>query len=129
MQDSVETKVVCRFIDEDKDVCCISYVYRTACGDLEFSTSYGIEEAMDLSEFSEEEQYDLFMRFQEQNSDYDCEFIKLTVTTKVENMMEGNDTLKELRQKHALSKLTEREVKVLGLSSIATYIKTKYHNA
>ena len=91
--------------------------------------AYSFEDAMDFSEQPKELITQIYDQFQNENEERDVELVRITVKTTVEDITEDDEEFKELRQKSALAKLTERDIKALGLVPIAVYIKTKFHNA
>lgn len=129
MKATEESKLVIMFDYEDGDFGYLSGVYENTQGEMQVSTGYELEDATDLSNHTKEDIYELFLKFQEFHEDYDCELVRITTKVTVEDVETDDDTIKELRQKFALSKLNERDIKALGIANIATYIKTKFHNA
>jgi len=127
MQNEKVSKTVMRFVDNDDDYVYIGHYCHN--GERYYAGNvYNFDEAMDLSRVPEEEIRDLFVDHQNYYEDYDCEIVRITREVTVEELQTDDTTIKELRQRQALSKLTERDIKILGLGSVATYIKTKYHN-
>lgn len=126
-----ETKVitVIRYKDYDDDYVYVASNEPRAYGDIYINESYDIEGAKDFVDDSVETIANVYNQFQDENPGRDCEVVRITTETTIEEIMEDDDTFKELRQKTALAKLTEKEIQALGLTSIAVYVKTKYHNA
>lgn len=56
------------------------------------------------------------------------EFVYIKKSIEIENET-NNEFLKELMVRAALEKLSEKEIKVLGIMNLFTYIKTKYHES
>lgn len=129
MSETVVTKTVIRYMDCDNTYTYLGPPYDDSYNPMDFSSQYSFEEAEDLSNRSRVEMMQIFEKFQDENVGFDCELVKITVSTKVEDEFIDDEVLKELRQRAALKKLTDSDVKALGLTNIAVYIKTKYHNA
>jgi hypothetical protein len=130
MENSEVTKLVICFKDEDDDFAYITHVYIDGNDEYQTTNCYDFEDALDLSPYSQTELVKIYRSFFETyGDDYDCEIVNITKTIKIAPYETEDDTIKELTQKHALSKLTEREIRALGIVNIATYIKTKFHNA
>lgn len=129
MRETTNKVLVIRFLDDDGD-----YVYVSGVNDHDYSElyvydAYTLEDAMNFDGEGEERLMDVCQAFQTQHDDKDCEIVRITTTTVIEDIMEDSETFKELRQKNALAKLSEKEIKALNLVPIAVYIKTKFHNA
>jgi len=122
-----DTITTIRYMDVDGE-----YVYIKNAVDFgeDLSWSFGVayerEEADDISELSVEDQVNLFIVFQEYYSNMECELVKLMIRIESKDLLTDSDLLKEARQRIALNKLNDRDIKALNLGSIATYIKTKY---
>jgi len=98
-------------------------------GGYGFSSTEQVELALDLSEKTIEEQVRIFSQFQEENPESDCKIVSITINIIREEMSLEEDAYREARQKIALAKLNEGDIKALGIMNIHTYIKTKFHNA
>lgn len=127
MSESKETKTIIRYFDSDDTYVFAGAPWMDSADNLRISEIYNIEDAYDFSGHDNEELFDFFEIFQDDHPDFDIELIEMT--TIVKDIMDENDLFKELRQKAALRKLTEPEIKALGITNIAVYIKTKYHKA
>jgi hypothetical protein len=124
----VQSKVVIRYLDCDGTYTYMGAPWEDSYGDQRFGSEYTFEDAFDLSESSNGEVMDFLEKYQDENEGFDCELVKITISTEIEDLMEDDPEFKELRQRAALKKLTEAEIKALGITNIAVYIKTKYHN-
>ena len=129
MSETTKTVLVIRFLDDDGE-----YVYVSDVNDRDFShiftyDAYDLEDAMNFEGSSNERLLEVCEAFQQQHDAKDCEIVKITTTTTVEDFMESDELFKEIRIKNALSKLSEKEIRALNLVSTAVYIKTKFHNA
>lgn len=118
-----------RFTDSDGDFVYLESAYPDHDGDMRVSSCYRINEAMDLSSMTQESIFEMYQAFQSYYADEACEVVRITVKTTVENLFEDNDEYKETRQRVALKKLNDQDIKILNLTNLAVYIKTKYHNA
>lgn len=118
-----------RFTDSDGDYVYLESTYPDHDGDMRVTSCYRINEAMDLSGMNDESIFSIYQSFQSYYEDEACEVVRITVKTTVENLFEDNDEYREARQQVALKKLNEHDIKVLNLTNLAVYIKTKYHNA
>lgn len=127
---TTKTLTTIRFLDTgDGEYVYMGEPYRSSLNQLVAGTEYELESAHDLSTFTKAEQFELLLSFQDTFCTQDCELVRLIITTEVEDLMEEDDEMRELRQKRALDKLTVRDIEVLNLMKIHTYLKTKYHNA
>ena len=130
MREEKKVATVLRYRDYDGD-----FVYVGAVNENDYDSSFYINEcydaegAMDFDGHSEEYIFNVFEQFTEEANGKEVELVRITTVTQTEDLMADDEKFKELRQKAALSKLSEAEIKALGLTSIAVYIKTKYHNA
>lgn len=129
MHEKTHTSTVIRYKDYDNDHIYVGTVSTGSYDSLYINESYTLEDAFDFSDQDSEYIVSIYDQFQRDNPSFECEVVRITVKTTIEDVMDGSDVYKELRQKTALSKLTEKEIKALGLTNIAVYIKTKYHNA
>lgn len=118
-----------RYLDTDGDYVYVSRVSDNHEGGYYINVAYNLDEAYDFVNTDKEELMKILEGFQDYYDDMDCEVVKITIRTTTEDIMMDDPEFKELRQKHALDKLTEKEIKALGLVPIAVYIKTKFHNA
>lgn len=118
-----------RFTDSDGDFVYLESTYPDHDGDMRVTSCYRINEAMDLSGMDQDHIFDVYQAFQSYYEDTVCEVVKITVKTTVENLFEDNDEYRETRQRVALKKLNEDDIKILNLTNLAVYIKTKYHNS
>lgn len=118
-----------RYKDSDGDFVYMSDGYKID-GDWRVTSCYSIEEAKDVSVFSHDDQLSMYMAFHEYYEVEEIEMVRISTTIVTEDLLDVDDgELKEMRQRIALSKLTDRDIRALGITNIATYIKTKYHNA
>lgn len=129
MREETKTTTVIRFLDTDNEYVYVSGTNEVAYDRLHCYDAYSLEDAEDYSDQSKERIAEILEAFQDQNVDHECEVVRITMKTTIEDIMENDDVFKELRQRGALAKLSEKEIKALNLTSIAVYIKTKYHNA
>lgn len=98
-------------------------------GGYGFSSTEQVELALDLSEKPLEEQIKIFAQYQEENPDFECKIVTITISITREEMSLDENEYREARQRLALEKLNEGDMKALGVMNIFTYIKTKFHNA
>ena len=129
MREDTTTSLVIRFLDDDGE-----YVYVSGVNDHDYTEifvheAYELADAENFEGADDERLMEVCEAFQREHEDKDCEIVRITVKTSIEDIMENNDVFKELRIKNALAKLSEKEIRALNLVSTAVYIKTKYHNA
>jgi metal-sulfur cluster biosynthetic enzyme len=83
-------------------------------------------------EMTLEEREDLLLDAEE-SIDWDpiqyCEMIKITESRSFDLHDTASDRATEIRRNRALAKLTQSEIKLLGLEKFAVYDKLKFHNA
>ena len=127
MSESKETKTILRYFDTDDTYVYAGGPWMDSVDTLHISEVYNVEDAYDFCGHEDEEVFNFFEIFQDGHPDFDIELVEMT--TIIKDVMDDNDLFKELRQKAALRKLTDAEVKALGITNIAVYIKTKYHKA
>lgn len=124
----VKERVLFSFEDRDGDIGYVSAIYDRRRSKPEFSTSYDIAYAEHISD-DPDELLKLFYHFASEYEDYPCKLIRVTETTEMAEMEINDDEMREVRQRIALSKLNEGDIKALGIGNIATYIKTKFHGS
>ena len=129
MSETTKTVLVIRFLDDDGEYVYVSGVNDTQYTEMFVHEAYDLEDAQNFEGESEERLIEICEAFQRDHDDKDCEVVRITTKTTVEDIMENNDVFKELRIKNALAKLSEKEIRALNLVSTAVYIKTKFHNA
>lgn len=89
-------------------------------------------EAADFSSFTEKQKWDAISKVIEEHifdSSDSADFITINTTIEITDPYNDDETLKEMKIRAALSKLSDSEIKVLGITNLFTYIKTKYHNS
>lgn len=124
---TVEKTIFC-FIDSDGDEGYVSYVYDSASRDPTFNTTYNLNDAGDMSNHSYAEMTRLFYHYQREIDYATCHIKKIKTIMEVEEIGIDDDEMREIRQRIAIGKLNETDIKALGITNIATYIKTKFHN-
>lgn len=127
-EDSI-TALVIRYKDYDGEYVYVGGLLTGNYDGLNIADAYSFEDAMDFGEQPKELITQVYDQYQKENDERDVELVRITVKTTVEDITEDDEEFKELRQKSALAKLSERDIKALGLVPIAVYIKTKFHNA
>jgi hypothetical protein len=91
------------------------------------NSAYQIEEAQDVSEMSSDEQMELYIAFSEYYEGEAVELVRITTTIEEDDLTDVDEgEYRELRQRIALRKLNDTDIRALGIMNIATYIKTKY---
>lgn len=128
MQETTLSKLVLRYKEYDSSYSYISDVSTNSYDELFISEAYSFEEAKDFDEYELDYVMEIYEQFQEENSNSTIEIVRMKTITYIEDVMDDGE-FKEVRQKNALAKLTEDEIKALGLTNIAVYIKTKFHDA
>lgn len=127
MREESKTSTVLRYKDVDGAYVYVGAVRRSGTA-LYINDVYEFPDAMDFVNESKESILEAYLTFQRENREHVVELAKVTVQYTVEDVLENDQDLKELQQQIALSKLSEQDIKVLGLLPIAIYIKTKFHN-
>lgn len=126
---NTQTVTVMRYLDTDGDYVYLCNAWQSD-DEWRCSCAYTLEEALDVSSFTDEHRLEMFMGFQEYYDDVDAEMVRIKTTVEVEDLTDVDEgEYREMRQRIALKKLTESDIRALGIVNIATYIKTKYHNA
>lgn len=128
-----QTVTVIRYLDDEGDYVYLCNAWKTY-DDSDYTwrctCAYTLEEAMDLSDRSDTERLEMFMGFQEYYDDVNAEIVRVVTTVETEDLTDVDEgDYREMRQRIALKKLNENDIKALGIVNIATYIKTKYHNS
>lgn len=129
MREDSKTALVIRYKDYDDEYVYVGGLYNGQYDTPSITGVYEFDDAMDFSEQPKEHIVQVYDQFQNENEERDVELVRITVKTTIEDITEDDEEFKELRQKSALAKLTERDIKALGLVPIAVYIKTKFHNS
>lgn len=129
MREDTITALVIRYKDYDGEYVYVGGLRSGVYDEPHLDDVYSFEEAMDLSDQPKELITQVYDQYQKENEEREVELVRITVKTTVEDITEDDEEFKELRQKSALAKLSERDIKALGIVPIAVYIKTKFHNA
>jgi hypothetical protein len=129
MRETTKINLIIRYLDDDGE-----YVYLESFNindrrNIVVYECYSLEDAKNLEGLAEEQILAVFEAFQKEHKHKNCEFVTITTTEKVDEFLEDDDRLKEIRKMSGIAKLTESEIKALDLVNTAVYIKTKYHNA
>lgn len=126
-----KTITAIRYLDSsDSEYVYLGNAWENGEGGWRVTTAYTLDEAMDITGNSIDTQMALFTSFQEYFDEEEVEMVRVQTTIETEDLLDAVEgEFKEMRQRIALNKLTERDIKALGIVSVATYIKTKYHNA
>jgi hypothetical protein len=129
MSKTVKKVTTIHFVDvvDGEDVY-LGYMYGSA-GAMGFNLAYSLDDALDLSGRTADEQLEILYGFQCEYPESECKLVVITTTVEHVEVVMDEGLYKESRQRIALAKLTENDIKALGLMSIFTYIKTKYHVA
>ena len=125
----VTERIVFQFIDSDDDVGYASYVYDQDTDHPMFNTTFSAKEAFNFSHLETDDLVRLFYYFSVEIDGCPCEIVRTRTTVETLPVEINEDKMREIRQRIALKKLNHKDVEVLGLTNVATYIKTKYHNA
>lgn len=128
MREDTITSLVIRYKDYDSEYVYVGGIRTGAYDEPHIDDVYSFDEAMDFDEQPKEIITRTYEQYQKENEGRDVELVRITVKTTVEDITEDDEEFKELLQKSALAKLSERDIKALGLVPIAVYIKTKFHN-
>lgn len=105
-----------------------SYVARYSDGDWCFSSTRNLSEAVNVFDsysVNEDCLFEALMAYGEYAESTDVEIAKMNIT--IDAKAVDSDMIREAKQRIALKKLNNADIEILGLSSLATYIKTKYH--
>jgi hypothetical protein len=127
MSKTVKRITTIHFVDNtDGEDVYLGYLYGSP-GAMGFNLAYSLDDAMDISNKTAEEQLEILYGFQCEYPEDECKLVVITTTIERVEVVMDEGLYKESRQRIALAKLTENDIKALGLMSIFTYIKTKYH--
>lgn len=129
MREDTITALVIRYKDYDGEYVYVGGLRSGVYDEPHLDDVYSFEEAMDFGDQPKELITQVYDQYQKENDEREVELVRITVKTTVEDITEDDEEFKELRQKSALAKLSERDIKALGIVPIAVYIKTKFHNA
>jgi hypothetical protein len=128
MRETISRKLLIRYQDDDGEYVFLSGFENGKRGEMAVFEGFSIEDARNLEGLCDDVVLEVFEAFQKANRLKSCEFVRITTSEIIDDFLEGDERLREVRQMAAISKLTESEIKALDLTNIAVYIKTKYHN-
>lgn len=126
---NVSTSIIFTSQYDDGTESFCSHVYDWDTNYPTFNMSKRDHNLYDFSDLDTEELTRLFFLFQKDMGDEPCYIKRVTMTSEICNDLVSEDDMREMRQRHALSKLNQQDIEALGLTNIAVYIKTKFHNA
>lgn len=128
MQETTLSKLVLRYKEYDNSYSYISDITTNSYDEIYIAEGYSFEDAKDFDDYELDYVIEVYEQFQNENINSTVEIVRIKTITYIEDVMNEGE-FKEIRQKNALAKLTEDEIKALGLTNIAVYIKTKFHDS
>lgn len=105
-----------------------NHVYDADSSYPTFNMASSERNAYNFQDYDPAEMMRLFYYFCQENPDRVCNIRRAKITVEIDNDVVDEQQMREVRQRLAIEKLNEQDIEALGLTKVAVYIKTKFHN-